>query len=395
MIIDVLLSIFCVLAFLVAAIIAAGRVFSAPRYSGKVSDHFNGKTFHNLEKSEAKGFGEAFKWMLNRKPGKWTRVENASFGEKPPARIEKDVRITFVNHSTFLIQTDGFNILTDPVWSDRTSPVSWAGPKRMRPPGLRFEDLPKIDAVIISHNHYDHLDLPTLEKIFEKYSPRIVAPLGIKRFLESKGMNVEEVDWWDEVHLNDAISVHPVPAQHFSGRGMFDRNATLWCGFVIKTNRGNLYFAGDTGYGERTIREIANRHSPIRAAMLPIGAYKPEWFMSPIHISPEGAVKIHMELKAEISIAMHFGTFPLADDGQFDPVEDLKIAMKKHSISPEEFLILKEGEYLEILEDRTLRSLERVTFDLESSLDNKASILTRAERLSDKGVPSLKENRKP
>jgi L-ascorbate metabolism protein UlaG (beta-lactamase superfamily) len=377
---SLLLFLVCLLLIFCATALIMGRIFSAPGYSGKITDHFNGKTFFNLEKKEAKGFGEAFKWMIRRTPGKWKSYD-APFGEKPPGRIEKGVRITFINHSTFLIQTDGLNVLTDPIWSMRASPLSWAGPRRMRPPGIRFEDLPLIDVVILSHNHYDHLDLPTLKRLFEEHGPKVIAPLGVKRFLDSKGVDgVNDVDWWEDIKLNAAITMHPVPAQHFSGRGMFDRNATLWCGFVMTTSNGSLYFAGDTGYSEKIVREITRRFGAVQVAMLPIGAYKPEWFMSPIHISPEEAAKIHLQLNAETSIAMHFGTFPLADDGQDEPIKALEQARKKYGIQADEFKILREGTSFEIGPTRTVISPIR-SLDPGRRFDQKRSILRTSERL--------------
>ena len=333
--------VFCVLLLLAGFSLIVGYSLSAPRYSGPESNHFDGKKFFNLKRSEQKSVA---KWMLNRDQGQWKSVEDAPVGAKPVSRLEEGIRITFVNHSTFLIQADGLNILTDPIWSERSSPFSWAGPKRMRPPGIRFEDLPKIDVVILSHNHYDHLDLPTIKKLFQIHNPAIVAPLGVTAFLETEGIpGGMEADWWNEISLTDAVSLAVVPAQHFSGRGLFDRDRTLWGGYVLKTASGNLYFAGDTGYDQDIFREIGKRYAPLRAALLPIGAYKPLWFMSPVHISPEEAVRVHKDLRTEISIAMHYGTFPLGDDGQKEPVRDLKQAMKQHNIRPEEFLILNEG----------------------------------------------------
>jgi L-ascorbate metabolism protein UlaG (beta-lactamase superfamily) len=338
--------IFAVLLLFVGFSLIVGYSLSVPRYSGVKSDHFDGKRFFNPRGKEQKGFA---KWMLQREQGEWQNIANAPVGKKPPARVHEGIRITFVNHSTFVIQADGLNILTDPIWSERSSPFSWAGPKRMRPPGLRFEDLPKIDAVILSHNHYDHLDLPTLKRLFEEHKPGIIAPLGLKAFLDAKGISaVIEADWWSEVILNEDVTLAIVPAQHFSGRGLFDRNATLWGGYVLKAESGNLYFAGDTGYDQEIFQEIGKRYAPLRVALLPIGAYKPLWFMSPIHISPEEAIKVHVDLKTAVSIAMHYGTFPLGDDGQEEPVADLNQAMKQYNISQDEFLILKEGFSYEI-----------------------------------------------
>ena len=343
-----------ILAFIVIVIpvifISVGFYVSAPKYSGSRSDHFDGKKFINPAGVQAKGLKEVFMWMINRKRGEWNENKTESYGRRPLSREKETIRITFVNHSTFLIQVDGLNILTDPIWSKRTSPFTWAGPKRMRLPGLKFEDLPRIDAVLISHNHYDHLDLPTMRTVFGSSHPKIFTPLGVKAFLDSESISGStEMDWWDEISLNDSVKLISVPAQHFSGRGMFDRDATLWCGYVLKTTKGNIYFAGDTGYNDRTFKEIGERCGKMRASLLPIGAYQPRWFMSPIHTSPEEAVKIHFDVKSTTSIATHFGTFPLADDSFEDPVNDLRLALARYNVNENQFLVLKEGE-VEIIE---------------------------------------------
>jgi L-ascorbate metabolism protein UlaG (beta-lactamase superfamily) len=283
--------------------------------------------------------------MMQRKQGPWTEKKESAFGEKPDSIVTDGVKITFVNHSTFLIQLDGMNVLTDPVWSERTSPFQFAGPRRMKQPGIRFEDLPKIDYVILSHNHYDHLDINTIKEIYENHKPRIITPLGVKAFLDNNRIiSATDLDWWQEFSISDSLSIQSVPAQHFSGRGVFDRDATLWCGYVIKNHRGNIYFAGDTGYNAFTFKEIGMRCSPVSVALIPIGAYKPTWFMSPIHCSPSEAIQIHFDVGASQSIATHFGTFPLADDGEHEPVHELINAMKVVNLSSDRFLILKEGE---------------------------------------------------
>ena len=329
-----------------AAAIGFGFYLSGPKYKGPMSDHFDGKQFSNPTGLKAKGLGDVMQWMLNRQQGPWNENKEIPFGDKPVPTSD-ELRITYVNHSTFLIQVAGINILTDPVWSERTSPFQFAGPKRMRPPGIKFEDLPKIDVVLLSHNHYDHLDLPVMMKIFQIHKPKIVTPLGVKAFLEQNNISGHgDLDWWGEIALSDSLKVQAVPAQHFSGRGTFDRDATLWCGYVIKRDQGNIYFVGDTGYNEKTFKEIGERCSPIAVALVPIGAYKPQWFMSPIHCSPEEAVRIHLEVKAKVSIADHYGTFPLADDGEEDPKVELIKALEKLNVQNEQFLLLKEGRHM-------------------------------------------------
>jgi L-ascorbate metabolism protein UlaG (beta-lactamase superfamily) len=223
-----------------------------------------------------------------------------------------------VNHATTLIQMDGLNILTDPMWSERASPVQWAGPRRFHAPGIAFEHLPPIDLVVLSHNHYDHLDIGSLRRLSREHRPRIVVPLGVRAFLERKGIRgAEEGDWWTERPVGDGVRLTTVPAKHFSGRGLLDRDRTLWASYVIAGPAGNVYFAGDTGFGPH-FEEVRQRFGAIRLAILPIGAYEPLWFMSRVHVSPTEALRAHGVLGASTSLAIHFGTFQLADDGQLE-----------------------------------------------------------------------------
>jgi L-ascorbate metabolism protein UlaG (beta-lactamase superfamily) len=263
--------------------------------------------------------------MATRRQGPWAEWLDAAPGPPPPERVGRgQVRATFVNHATVLVQIDGVNILTDPIWSDRTSPVRWAGPRRRRPAGIRFADLPPIDAVVVSHNHYDHLDLPTLRNLAARFEPLILSGLGNELLLGREGIaNAVALDWWESRRISESVTVHFVPAQHFSARGSADRNGTLWGGFVIEGSSGAVYFAGDTGWGPH-FAELRARFPNIRLAILPIGAFLPEWFMAPVHIGPEEATRAHRELGAQSSMVMHFGTFPLGDDGMTEAPERLR-----------------------------------------------------------------------
>lgn len=339
------LLIFAALAIPTLGIFVTGALMSAPRYKGPVSDHFDGSRFINPGGVKAKGGRALLHWMMHRKPGRWVPDDRKEYGARSLTHFKDGIRVTFVNHSTFLIQVDGVNILTDPVWSRRVSPYRWIGPKRMRPPGLRLEDLPRIHLVLLSHNHYDHLDISTMHTVFGAHHPKIIVPLGVKAFLDAESITgAVEADWWQTISLPGQFEVQSVPAQHFSGRGVFDRDATLWCGYVLKTSAGNIYFAGDTGYNNVTFKEIGEQCGPMRLSILPIGAYKPEWFMSPIHVSPDESIKIHRDVKSTISVGMHFGTFPLADDGADEPMLDLENAKQRGNLEPGEFIALKEGD---------------------------------------------------
>ncbi len=332
------------LALFLAVAFGTGYFISAPKYQGPVSGHFNGSTFMNPKGLQAKGFLDVLKWSVQRERSSWNPVTDAEYGPAPPKKTHS-VRITFINHSTFLLQVDGVNILTDPVYSERVSPFQWAGPKRFRPPGIRFEDLPPVDYVVISHNHYDHLDENTVKRLYRQHQPQFITPLGVGAYLKTLGIpTAHDLDWWQEYPVNDSLNIQSVPAQHFSGRGLGDRDATLWCGYAIKRPNGNLYFAGDTGYNTATFKEIGNKSGPFALSLIPIGAYNPKWFMSSIHVSPAEALQIHRDVQSRKSIAIHFGTFPLADDGQEEPVNDLQKARKEQGIFAEEFMVMKEGE---------------------------------------------------
>lgn len=306
------------------------------------SSHFDGRHFHNII-PRRNGFGALLRWLISRRHGPWREVTDAQFGAPPPSSSEQ-LRVTFVNHSTFLLQVAGVNILTDPIWSYRASPVSWAGPRRFRPPGIRLEDVPRIDVVLISHNHYDHMDIATLRRLASEHSPVIYTALRNGRFLAKHGIgNVVELDWWQSGMLGPEAKLTAVPAQHFSARTPFDRDRMLWCGFVVEANGSRIYFAGDTGMGPH-FAQIAQQFPAVDLAILPIGAYRPEWFMGEVHMSPTEAVAAHLQLGARVSVACHFGTFDLADDGQDEPLEVLRDVLRKTNLGETEFWVHGFGE---------------------------------------------------
>jgi L-ascorbate metabolism protein UlaG (beta-lactamase superfamily) len=337
-------SLYVLLGLLGATLAVGGCVFAAAGYQGPPSDHFDGRVFHN-EEPTARPATNFLKWALHRRAGPWQEWTKAPPGPPPPTRVAgDDLRVTFINHATVLIQTAGLNVLTDPIWSDRCSPISWLGPKRVRPPGIRFEDLPPIDVVLISHDHYDHMDLPTLRRLDEKFHPRFFTGLGNAAILKDGSVpSAHELDWWQSAPLAAGVTLTAVPAQHFSNRSLSDRNNTLWEGFVIQGPAGAIYFAGDTGYGPH-FAEIRKRFGSIRLAMLPIGAYDPEWFMGMIHENPAQAVQAQRDLGASTAVAIHFGTFPLADDGQTEPLEALRVALQQAGPSRPRFWALGFGE---------------------------------------------------
>jgi L-ascorbate metabolism protein UlaG (beta-lactamase superfamily) len=309
-----------------------------------VSDHFDGERFWNLDRSKTikKGFRDVLKWKLSPRPlGAWpTRIENKFIPELPRSLDAGQVAVTGINHATDLIQFQGLNLLTDPVFSERVSPVSWIGPRRVRPPGVAFDALPRIDVVLISHNHYDHMDLPTLVRLYRRDRPRFIVPLGNARILSGIA-GVVELDWWQDLSVDDA-TITLVPVQHWSGRSLFDRRRALWGGFHIRRGAATAFFAGDTGYGDH-FAMIRERLGSPGLSILPIGAYEPRWFMKDQHINPDEAVRAHLDLGSRVSVGMHFGTFRLTDEGIDDPVVALEESRRSRSVPDDSFLALHNG----------------------------------------------------
>lgn len=331
-------------------LLGACSTFSAPPYDGPPREDFDGKRFLNPEPGGEKGFRDFLRWTATREPEPWLASiwREYTYGPPPPQRVEEGaLRVTFVNHATMLIQLDGLNILTDPVWSERVGPTSFLGVKRVRPPGIAYEDLPPIDVVIISHNHYDHFDVPTLRRLGRDHQPLILVGLGSGGILEHHGIRGgEELGWSEERRITEHVSIHRTPAQHFSSRGLRDRDTNQWGSYVITSPHGPVYFAGDTGWGSH-FEKAAEDFGPMRLAILPIGAYLPRWFMAPVHISPEEALAAHDALRAGTSVAMHYGTFRLADDGEFNPPVRLKRALNEREDAPR-FWVLGFGEGREV-----------------------------------------------
>lgn len=322
-------------------------------HNGPPSDHFDGVRFYNDEPDNT--FWDHVKWLWEMETVEWPDRIVDSEQPPPPARVDGGkLRITHVNHATTLIQMDGINILTDPIWSERAGPFSWAGPKRIRSPGVKMADLPRIDLILISHDHYDHLDLPTLERILESHHPAILAGLGVgKRLEELDCDDVIELDWWDEYKGPSGTVVTFVPSRHNSKRGLLDSNKTLWGGFVIQGKQGaagkprtpqTVLFMGDTAYGQ-CFRKIAEKYPRFNLALLPIGSYEKRWFMKTQHMNPDDAVRAHKLLNAETSIGIHFATFNEHAEQTVDAHEkDLAAALEKHGVPASAFLLLKFGE---------------------------------------------------
>lgn len=363
------------LVLLVAAAVAIGRAFSAPGYQGDAVKHFDGSRFLNADHVPEHGFGDFLKWSFNRERGPWpAEATEPAAAPKPSERVGRgELRITVVGHSTVLVQIDGVNLLTDPFWSDRASPVTWLGPRRAVPPALALADLPPLDAILISHNHYDHLDVPTLQALAARDHAPILTGLGNTALLEREGIaGGRDLDWWQGVELPAPSSTRRgepprlgldgsgvegaarvrvtfVPAQHFSGRGLGDRNRTLWGGFVLESDAGVVYFAGDTGRGTH-FAAIRERFGPPRLALLPIGAYRPRWFMAPVHLDPPGAVEAHLALGAGTSVGIHHGTIALADDGRDEPLVDLGDALRANSVPSARFVTPTFGQPFDVPE---------------------------------------------
>jgi L-ascorbate metabolism protein UlaG (beta-lactamase superfamily) len=337
---------------------------AATEKAPQVSDHFDGTLYFNPDTPQpsssipGRAPGRSRSWWIWRFVfgtdwPEWPEVKDSLPGPPPAVRVPEGVlRVTPVGHATFLIQMDGLNILTDPIWSDRCSPVSWVGPKRHKKPGIRFEDLPPIDAVLVSHNHYDHLDLPTLKRLAKKGAPRSVVSLGNLDLVRDTGIpKVDEFDWWQSTSLSPDVTVTLVPSRHFSSRTLWDRNETLWGGFVISGPSGNVFYSGDTGYGPH-FKEIARRFSPIRVAILPISPFQPRQSKEPphssLHMGPVEAVQAHRDLNAQVSIAAHFQVFRLGSDGFDDAMNELSAVLKEHNLNHEAFVAPEPGHPLEL-----------------------------------------------
>jgi L-ascorbate metabolism protein UlaG (beta-lactamase superfamily) len=265
-----------------------------------------------------------------------------------PAPLDGAVAVvTFIGHATFLIQTAAGNFLTDPMYSDRAGPFGLLGPRRVRQPAVRFEDLPAISTVLLSHNHYDHCDRATLARLAKRFDPVVITPIGNGALVKSTGLRkVEELDWWQDAKTSP-IPLTLTPAHHFSARTPFDRNRALWGGFMIAIAHRRIYFAGDSAYAP-FFREVRRRFGPIDLALLPIGAYEPRWFMQAVHMNPAEALQAHLDLEASESIAMHFGTFQLTTEGIDEPVRALEQARLAHHVDPSAFRAIGFGESVRV-----------------------------------------------
>lgn len=289
---------------------------------------YDGKKFNNLEPFPDKSLSDLFKWRFFSSREEWPKWVETKQGKPQQERVDNDtVHYIPINHASILIQLEGKNILTDPIYSERTSPFSWVGPRRVRKPGIKFEDLPPIDIVIISHNHYDHLDLPTLKRLKKEFNPTFYVGLKGAELLNQEGIkSVVEMDWWQRLSLG-SLDLTFVPAQHWSARGVFDRFETLWGGFYLSSDNFKIYFAGDTGFG-RFFEKIKDTLGKPDLSFLPIGAYEPRWFMKNAHMNPEEAVRAHHILESKNSVGIHLETFQLTNEAFETPRIDLEKAWK-------------------------------------------------------------------
>ncbi len=345
---------FCLLfvIFLILTLISCSTEKSY--YKGQKSDHFNGKVFFNHGDSEIRNdsFFQYFRakkqYLLKNGKQQWpSEISQNPTMINVPLKIIDDgkVHVTFIGHSTFLLQLEGLNIVTDPIWSKTAGPTSFLDPKRSIAPGINFNDLPKIDAVLISHSHYDHLDIPTVKMLKTHSNPIFFAGLGICHYLNNvKNLNVKcvEMDWNNYATIGE-LKIHFLEAKHWSKRAIFGSNVTLWGAFVLESRLGNIYFTGDTGYGDH-FKKAAEKFDTFKLSLISIGAYKPLDFMHNHHLSPEEAVMVHLDLNSTKSIAMHFDTFKLGLENYNDAVKGLAIAKGKYHIKNDGFMVMNVGD---------------------------------------------------
>ena len=318
-----------------------------------LSDHFDGQHFHNPGRVRHSGLGAILRWSLTRRRTPWpTWVQDPPQPQPPDTVTAGHAALTFIGHSTFLIRLPlpgggVFTLITDPVFSPRCSPLRQFGPKRARAPGVALDALPRIDAVLVSHNHYDHMDLASLQALHARFAAPVITTLGNAAPLAQAGIpGARELDWWHEARVGP-VTVTATPACHFSARGVLDRNRTLWAGFMVQSDSGQLLFAGDSGAGPHW-GAIRTRLGPPGVALLPIGAYAPRSIMQPVHMNPAEAVQARADLEAVRAVGMHFGTFQLTDEGIDDPVRDLAAARDAAGLLRESFGVLRFGETREL-----------------------------------------------
>ena len=322
-------------------------------YYDSTKAHHTKSGFKNIYYENENGFWEFMKWRWQRffKDIPTADVYDFKIDNKHHEFLQNNsekATLTWIGHATFLIQFSGLNILTDPHFTERASPVSWAGAKRVVPPAIEISNLPEIDAVIISHDHYDSLDLDTVTALANHNRQRpltFIVPLGMKPWFENiilAGNQVVELDWAQSYTLN-GVEFTAEPSQHWSKRTLFDSFQRLWASWVIEGDGNRIFFAGDTGYANH-FKEIGNKYGQFELALLPIGAYEPRWFMKPYHVNPEESVKIHLDLNSQYSVAMHWGTFILTDEPLTEPPGKLAEALTKYEIDESKFEVFKHGE---------------------------------------------------
>lgn len=336
-----------IITLLLIAALWFGKAIREKYYYGEAFN-FDGTRFFDKEAPMDKSFSALLKWKFSsdKSGGLWPENVGITY-DKPPARVsDKLLRVSYVGHMTTLIQLHGINIITDPIWSERASPFKFIGPKRVTPPGIKFEDLPKIDLVLISHNHYDHMDAETIKMLVNRDDPVIITTLGndylIKQFAPKA--RIMTGNWGEEIILGK-ISVYIEKVQHWSARWLTDHRKALWGGFVIDIEGDKIYFSGDTGYGNgANFVSTKKKHGIFRLAILPIGAYLPRWFMKYSHLSPSETVEVHKILGNPATLASHYDVFKLADEAYGEATKDLLRAIEEKGADINKFIIIKPGE---------------------------------------------------
>jgi L-ascorbate metabolism protein UlaG (beta-lactamase superfamily) len=320
-----------------------------PYYEGPRSDHFDGTRFFLAGHATDKSLAELWRWRRERKHEVWPAWAPGC-RDVPPARVEgARLRVSMIGHASVLIQTHGVNLLVDPVYARRASPVRFAGPKRVNDPGVAMDDLPALDAILVTHNHYDHMDLAALSRLARTRPCRVVAPLGNDAIMKrrDRAIAAEAHDWGARVDIAAGVAVHLEPACHWSARGVRDRRMALWCGFVVETPAGAIYVTGDTGWGDGAIfSALRAKHGGFRLALIPIGAYEPRWFMAAQHVAPHESVAIMQAVGAREALACHWGTFQLTDEAIDAPPRALAEALAQARVDPALFHVKRPGETL-------------------------------------------------